>query len=249
MPRQVPIPQAVIDKDHDLDGRSSRSTEALAKHRWHQTLDPDGPQFPIRAYARAVGLTEQTIRRYARGWALFVERQGASVRLRLTIHDAVLLANQSAEEQAITEAIAEGSGRSVAQVETSSGRHRRNEIATRARVRAERRGTSPADEARAIAAAETRAAASRRTQDTERRQRHSIMFIHVDGAVAKARRHLTEALNEAHGVGFTDEEVELLRHSVAEAKAVIDLLTVRFGGSPDDVDWDAELARLSGGAA
>jgi len=74
----------------------TRSTEELAKHRWHQTVDPAGPQHPGLTYARAVGRSDSAINRYAKGYALFIQRgspQGGT----LTIQAAIRLSEQSAE--------------------------------------------------------------------------------------------------------------------------------------------------------
>jgi hypothetical protein len=233
----------VIDKDHELDGKAERASEALAKHRWHWTLDESNPKrVGFSDYARAIGVTDSVVRFYARAHALLTERSNARVR---TIADALTLARQGVEQQAYTEAIAEGSGQTIAQVGVSSGRTKRKEIIERAEDRAERKGTDPVEEARTIAATEAKAAKAKKKRKQEEKQRHSVRFIHVEGHLAGAQRKLMDALKEAQGVGFSDEEMELIRSSIDNIHSVLNLIDLRMAGAPD-VDWDGELAKLTG---
>lgn len=242
---KTPIPQTVIDKDHELEARTTRSTEALAKHRWRHTLDPSGPKFGFRAYAHAVGRREATVRNHANGYALFVERAtDARPGRALTIQDAVRLAGQSAEQQAFTEAIAEGSGEPVANVARGDNRRRRD-IVDRAHQRAARRGTDAVDEARDIAASEAKATKAQQQRRTEERSRRSVRFIAVEGKLAGAQRYLRQALDEAAEVAFNDEEMALIRASIANVQTLLNLIDLRMAGTPD-IDWDAELAKLGG---
>lgn len=241
------IPQSVVDRDHELDQRTDRASEALAKHRWHQCLDPDGPQHSLRSYADAVGRAREVIGRYANGYALFIERStGTPAGTALSIQDAIRLAGVKEEDRAMHEAIAQGSGRPVSQVSRGDNRHRTKDIIHRAKDRSERRGTDPVDEARNIAAEERRVAEARRNRQQEERQRHTLKFVHIEGELANAQRRLMNALREAEGVDFTDEEMELMRASIANIRAVLNLIDARMAGTPD-IDWDAELQKLGGG--
>src|SRR5262245_24232854 len=150
------IPPSVIEADHRLEGTATRASEKLAELRWHWTLDESNPNRVSQvAYSRAIGRSRAVVGYYARGYALFVERRTASrASARLTIEDALRLAGQSEEMQEFTEAIAEGSGKPVAQVARGDNRHRTHNIIAHARDRAERRGTDPVDEARHIAKAQ-----------------------------------------------------------------------------------------------
>lgn len=243
------IPQTVVDKDHDLEGRSTRASEALAKHRWHHTLDPAGPGFSFAAYGRAVGRSDSVIRHHAVGYQTFVERTTNPVPgTGFTIEDGIRLAHQSAEQQAFTEAIAEGSGQPVARVARGDNRHRTRAIVDRAHQRAERRGGDPVDHARDIAAEERRVAEANRVREQTERQRRSIRFVHIEGHLAAAQRRLLGALSEAEGVGFSDDEMELIRDSIEKVRAVLTLIDLRMAGTPD-IDWDAEAARLMGDPA
>ena len=243
------IPNSVIEKDHELEGKAERSTEALAKHRWHYTLNPAGPQFSFKAYGDAVGRHESVIGRHARAYAAYVERAaelapGAS----FTIQDAIRLAGQSVEQQAFSEAIAEGSGEPIARVARGDNAHRRGAIIESAKQRAARRGTDPVEEARDIARDERLTREMHARDAAEAKSRRSIRYVMIEGHLAYAQRRLMNALTEAEGVGFDDEEMELIRDSIAKVRAVLNLIDLRMSGTPD-VDWDAEAAKLTGGAS
>lgn len=245
MPASVTVPAEVVRSDHNLTAQSAAASEALARFRWEQCLDPAGPQYPIRAYARAVGRNDTTITRYAKGWALFVERRAAppGVQGALTIQDAIRLAEQTVEQQQFSEAIAEGSGKTVAQVARGDNRHRTKAVIEQARGRAERRGGEAVDHARDIAREEASAAAARRKRDDAAKEAHGLRWNGIEGHLAFAQRRLTAALRESEGVDFSEEEMALLRSSIANIRAVLDLIDLRMAGSPD-IDWDAELAKL-----
>ena len=57
--------------------------------------------------------------------------------------------------------------------------------------------------------------------------------------MAAAKRRLTEALKVAQDVGFDDEEIELMTDSLAQIRAVLNLIDMRIAGKTD-VDWDAD---------
>jgi len=241
------IPESVIKQDHELDTRADRASEALAKLRWHWTIDQsNSDRVSKRAYARAVGRSEAVIRHYANGYVKFLDQAAWPGHAPRTIQDAIRLAAVAVEDQAMHEAIAEGSGTSVSNVSRGDKRTRTRGIVERAKARAERRGGDPVDHARDIAAAERRHAESTRQRQAEDRQRHSTRFVYIEGRIARAQHQLLEALKEGEGVPFDNEEMQLLRSSVATLRAVLDLLEARLAGTPD-IDWDAELARLSEG--
>jgi len=250
MPRpQTKIPQDVIDKDHELDSRTTRAGEALAKHRWKMTLDPTGPQYGFRAYADAVGRSETAIRTNANAYVMFVERAtNAKPGIApLTIEDAKRLSAQSEETRKFTEAIAEGSGKPIGQIARGDNTMR-PVIIDQARQRAERRGTDPVDEAREIAKRQRQTAEMETRHKQNKASRSSIQFVSIEGKLARAKNFVTEALREAEGVEFQGEEMELMRSTISNLKALLDLLDLRMAGTPD-IDWDAEMATLTGGAS
>lgn len=243
------IPQTTIEKDHDLEGKATRTTEALAKHRWHHTLDPDGPQYSIRSYADAVGRQEATIRRHAKGYAMYVARAtGATPGVALSLEDAFRLSEQSAEQQEFSEAIAEGLGEPVGRVARGDNAHRRNTIIGQARDRAARRGTDPVDEAREIAIRTRRTRDMNSRHRQERARRTPVRFTIAEGKLAKAKRAVLDAMRELEGVDLSAEEMELMRGTIGNLTSLLHLLDMRMAGNPN-IDWDGELARLSGDAS
>lgn len=241
------IPQSVIEQDRQLDGVAEHSTEELARHRWHQTLDPDGPGYSITAYAAAVGKGEATIRRYVNGFVSMLTNGG-------TITDALATANMSGRKRAVAETLADVDGVSAAVVvkrRNNTGRSVAN-ITEQAEERVERSGQPVTDEA---VAAEARAIAERQKQTREmearnesnRKSKSSLRFISIEGKLAGAKRKVSDALAEAEGVDFTDEEMELLRSTVSSINAILTLLDLRMAGTPD-IDWDAELEKIGGRA-
>ena len=240
---QSTIPQDVIDRDHALEGRSEKATEALAKHRWHQTLDPKGPQHGAREYAKAIGRSQPVVRTHAKGYEMWLERQADSERPGLSLEDCFRLAGQSAENQAFSEAIAEGSGEPVGRVARGDNATKRGAIIEQARQRADRRGTDPVDEAREIARRGRQAREIARRHQTERRESRSVRFVRAEGRLANAKRQILNALSEVEGVEWEAEERALLLATVANLTAVLNLLDRRIAGT-EDVDFDVELARI-----
>jgi hypothetical protein len=239
------IPRSVVETDHRLEGAHDRASEELAQHRWHCCLDPDGPKYPIRQYARAVGRNDATIARYAKGWALYVDRLAAPrAGGAFSLQDAIRQSEMSVENQEFAEAIADGAGKPVAQVSRGDNRHKMHEIVGHAKERAERRGTNPVDEARDIARHQRQSKEMDERNRKAKAKARSLRFVEIEGDLAAAKRRLLHALRTAEGVGFAEEEMELIRDTIGTVQAILQLLDLRMAGTPD-VDWDGELEKLS----
>jgi hypothetical protein len=241
------LPRSVIDKDHQLEERATKATEALAKHRHHHTLDENNPnRVSIRAYADAVGRSYSTIRSMVTGYAtwLTAEKEASDRGAPIThsLNDQIQLAGLTTEKAAAAEAIAAATGTTAGNVT----RAHRNEIADvvhHARERAEAKGTTVEEEIPKAASARAKDKARAKRVEESRKAGHTLVYLSLEGRFMTARRNLTDALKEAHDVDLSDDEMELLRDTVNQLKALIDLIGLRFGGT-DDIDWDAELARL-----
>ena len=62
-----------VARDHELEAAHEKTSEALAKHRWHWTLDESNPErLTIQEYARRVVRGRASIHRMAYGYAAFV---------------------------------------------------------------------------------------------------------------------------------------------------------------------------------
>jgi hypothetical protein len=235
------IPPDVIATDHDLDAQAERSSEELARHRWHQTLDPEGPRHSLRAYANAVGCNYATIRKYARGYADWMIDDSNH-----PLSDHIVYANVTAEKAEVAEAVAEVEG---IKPSTVAGRRGVGDslanVTELARERAERTGTTIGQAAREITERKVAGRRAEANRETGRKAQHTLRYIAIEGHLAGAKRRLTDALNDAQDIGFSDEELELLRDAIAQIRALLNLIDMRLAGNPD-VDWDDELARLGG---
>ena len=83
---------------------------------------------------------------------------------------------------------------------------------------------------------------------TKEKAAHTRRYLSIEAGIAKAKSLLIAALKEAEGVGFVDDELEMLRDSIGTLKSVLTMLDVRVGGE-SDTDWDRELANLTSGGS
>lgn len=235
------LPITVIETDHRLETAEHRASEALVKHRWHWTLDESNPQrASFRAYARAVGRHETTIRVQANGYAEWISRKGPSAR---SLAESMERAQMGAEKEIVVEAVAAARG-------TSFGHTRKDKadeikrVRQIARDRAEQNNTTVAEEAPKVAEWIVKAERAGKIRADERTRKLGLRFVEMEGHLAAAKRRLTDALNLAHQVPWGDEERELLSNTVDNLKALLALIDRALGGVAD-VDWDAELEKLS----
>jgi hypothetical protein len=233
------LPTKVVEQDHKLEASASKASEALAKHRWHWTLDESNPdRVSINAYAFAIGRNESTVRAQVNGYAQF--RSGGTAR---TLGESIERAKMGAEKETVTGAVAEARG---VQFETARRKHADEvkRIRNLAREQAERKGTSVEEEAPKIAEFAVKAEKAEQQRTEERKARHTLRYISIEGKLARMLRIGTEVLKEAEDVGFDDEERELLADTVGQLRALLNLIDMRFAGTVD-VDWDAELAKIA----
>lgn len=236
------IPQSVIETDHDLEATEAAAEAALAEHRWHQTLDPDGPGHTIAKYARAIGRNWATVAKYAKGYAAWLDQDGLT--RGKTLADAIELANLSAEKQEVAQAVAEVEGVSVKNITNRRGTgDSLANVTEQARDAAERKGTTVADEARDIAERRKKTREMEKTKTQAAKAKRGRAFMQIEGKVARAKSLLADALKDAEGAGLDGEELELLRSTIESTKSVLTLLDLRVGGDPD-IDWDAELEKI-----
>ena len=229
-----------VKRDAELDARASRSSEELAKHRWHWTLDKANPERDsIAEYARQVKRSEATIRKYAVGYQTIITQRND-----LTLDEAMELANMGAERQAATEAVAKASKVSIRSVRAGQHRAEVNEVITTARARAERNESRVEDEIVTVAKQRAQSKKAGKAHAEERKSRSSLRFVEVEGDLAGAKKKLADALRHAEDVEFTDDEMTLLRDTIANVRTLLNLIDMRLAGTPD-IDWDKELATLT----
>jgi|307.fasta_scaffold66873_2 hypothetical protein len=239
------LPTTVVEQDHKLEGAADKSSEALMELRWHWTLDEaNARRVSVSQYARQVDRDQGVIHRYARGWQIFA-LEGKAV----SADDARRLASMSQETAAATAAVAKHYGGSI-QATTRSARRSNvaRSIREHARERAERKGTSTLDEIPAAAEATFKASKARAREEGERKSRHTLRYIEIEGDITKARRYLLDAAQTAEGVEFDAEERELLADTLDNIKRLLSLLDRAIAGSYD-TSWKSELRLIQGGRA
>jgi len=236
------LPTEAVETDHRLEKSASKATEALARHRWHWTLDESNPlRVSIRAYARAVGRGETTIRAQGNGYA-----EWANGRARAPLGEVIERSKMSAQKEQIVDAVADAN-------KVSFQRARQGYSPDVSRVRdavehaVERKPDMTAEDRAAYAKrtaenlARSRASEEQRTAD--RRRQQTARFMLVDARLSHARRDLLDALEHARLGGFGGDEIALLETAVSAIRAVTALLDSAISGA-SNVDWDAELAKI-----
>ena len=241
------LPSDAIAEDARLEGAATRSSEELARHRWHWTLDESNPnRVTFAEYARAVHRHGDTIAMQANGYRDWLADQATEPDPSKGMNEYIQRSKMNTEKQAAIDAIASATGKSFNTVRKGGADAVRNVLAV-AREKVER-GTA-ADMAEGIEKAGAdlaRSIQSEKKQEQDRKERHSLRYVEMEGHIAYAMRRLREALDSAADVGFTDEERELIADSLAKLRAVLNLIDARVSGT-STVDWDAELAKLGGG--
>lgn len=232
------LPKSAIALDRRLDKATESSTEELCQHRWHWTLDETNPKrVSIRQYALGVGRARTTVGPQVNGYAMWV---GGGRERSLT--ECIERARHGAEKEAAIEAVAKASGQSYTNTRQRHGETVRTTRAL-AEERAQRRGTSVADEIDDAADHLVKSAKAIKNQKADRKSKLDARYIEIEGHIAAALRRLRDALEVARAIEFDSEQVEILADSISKLRAVINLIDVQVTGTTD-VDWDAELAKL-----
>lgn len=243
MTQQNAVPAKAVTEDHRLEQSASKASEALAKHRWHWTLDESNPdRVSIRAYAKAVGRSFSAVQGHATGYASWVKADQ-----QVLIGESIQRARMGGETEAATEAVAKARGNSF--THTRHNRHTEvKRVREIARDRAEEHGTTVEEEAPKAAEwiVKTEKAAARQTE--QRKERLGLRFVEMERHLDKAKRALTDAVNMAHEVPWGDEERDLLTNTVSNVRSLLGLIDVALSGS-SGTDFDAELERLLSGGA
>jgi hypothetical protein len=237
--KQMDLPVAVIEQDHKLERATAKTSEQLAKLRWHWTLDETNPdRVSLKAYARGISRDRALVTKYAKGYASWQE--GDDI---VTLSEAIERAGMGAEREAATEAVAQARGLGFSTVKQSRPTEikRVREIA---RERVEQHGGTIEEQAEKAAEWIVKAEKADARQRDERKERLGLRFVEMEEELDAVKRRLIKAVNLAHDVPWGDEERELLGTTLANVKALLELINLALVGSAD-VDWDAELADLT----
>lgn len=233
------LPDHVVTEDRTLTSRVASASEQLARLRWHWTLDESNPgRVSIRAYARQMGVAPSVIGRYAHGY----QNWQGGLPEETTLSEAINRARMGAETEAATDAVAKSRGLTL----TTVHNHRQPEVRRVrqiARERAEQQGTTVEEEAPKVAKNIVKLEQVDMKRKTERVHRLGE-YVEMERLLEAAKRHLLRAVQMAHTVDWDEEQSELLKQTVRNLKALLDLLDRAYYGAAD-VDWDAELAELT----
>lgn len=237
----MPLPEKVIEEDRRL----TKAADSLMELRWHWTLDESNPdRVGFTAYGRAVGRDEAIIRRDARAWADYQETAGPGRKPgeAQTPEDFRELRKLSGDRQRATQAIAAATGKKVSTV--ARGRDEVDTVLNRARHRAEERGTRVEDEIDRAAEWQAKARKAAEQIQREKRESHGMRYIEIEGHVGAAMQRLRRVLEIGEGVDFDSDETELIAEALGKLRALLSLIDLRITGTTD-IDWDAELERMT----
>lgn len=233
-----------VEEDHRLEEVANSGQESLARHRWHWTLNEDNPdRATIREYARNVGRHRSTITRHAQGYATWTEA-GGSTHAPRSLNDYIELVLQGEEKTSAIEAVAAAKDISAAAVLRTHGDEVRN-VRDLSRDLAEARGVDAKELHRDVASLRERGRRGAENAATRKAANRTLRYIELEGELGKARRILSAALRITVTDEFTDEEKELIEDSISRVVTLAGLIQARFTGE-SGVDWDAELASLTG---
>ena len=245
------LPKSAINEDRRLEQAVQSSSEALAKHRWHWTTKAVNPKaVSIRQYADAVGRSHQAISQSVRAHELWAADSGKGSLA--TFGEAQERANMAEQKQIAVDAVADARGMTFGSARRNRGEEIKHVRAT-AQERAERKGTSVAEEAPRVAAeiVEAEQAAARRR--TERKAATPMNLLSVEEGLAKTKRQLEIVLDDARRIDWDDVGpdddpfVETIRGMLGQIKRLEQLIELAITNQAD-IDWDAELSSLTGSA-
>ena len=233
-----------VARDRELESAQEKTTEALAEHRWHWTLDEsNATRVSIEEYARRVARARSTIYEQAHGYASWISRRsgptvpGAPV----SLTDHIRHAGLGADRAEAVQAVAAATGKSFGNVRTHHIPEVREVLAT-AQDRAERKGTTVSEELPAVAEWREKGRQAAR-QERDERNVSAFRLVEFEGHLGAAVRRLRQALALAREIDFTDDEVQLMEGTLSTLRTVIELVDLRITGKTG-VDWDAAFAEV-----
>jgi len=239
------LPTNVVEKDHKLQ----KSANELMALRWHWTLDKANPErVAQREYARQVGVDQSTVNRDANAWADYLAAQsdapkGITPGAPQTPQDFRQLRKLRSDRQEAAKAIAAATGDKVGNVAGNKAEEV-DAVMGIAQNRAAEKGTTVEHEIQEAAEWRARARRADKKIRDDRKERHGLRYLSIEGKVARMIRIGGEILEATEGTLFDADERELLTESVGKLRALLNLLDLRIAGQVD-VDWDAELTKIT----
>lgn len=235
------LPAEVVATDHDLESALERDSEALARHRWHWTLDGSNPKrVSASEYAQRVGKHQSTVSAMVNGYARYVT---AMPEAQAPLSEYISRAAMGAETEAAAEAVAKARGISIGSAARGTRTHETRRVREVARQLAEERGTSVAEEAPRVAETLVRAERAQQAEQAVRATHTDNRFFDMERYLISAKRELHRAVKLAPQVAWDDEHRELLSETIDNLKSLLGLLDSAISGV-SGTDWDAEFAKI-----
>ncbi len=233
---------AAIEQDRKLEAANDVGLEALARHRWHWTLDESNPdRVTITEYAQRAGRVREAITRMVNGYDKY-QRVPAGTQ---SLADLIATAGSSEQRATVIREVAKATGWTPGNVAKNETRLIRD-VRDRAEERAAERGTTVDEEIPHVAAT---AAAVRQSQSNYRKQLRatkSRRLLAAEGRMATVLKALREMLQDAEAEDFDTDEIEMILKMIRQSRAFLGLVEVKLTGDQSGTDWDAELQRLGG---
>jgi hypothetical protein len=245
------LPSSAVKEDRRLEAAHERTSEALAKHRWHWTLDESNPErVSLKEYARQVGRAFSSVKPMVNGYAAWKKANASEAFAEpgkpVTLNDHVQQARFGTERSEATEAVARATGKGFGGAAHPSMRSEVDEVLSTARERAERFGTTVSDALDEVAEEREKSRHARKAQREARNERASFRLVEIEGHIAAAIRRLRQAIQVAREVEFTEEELEVYEDAMGSLRTLVRLLDAKMTGE-SGTDWDAEFAAVVGG--
>jgi len=238
--------ERVVRQDHKLEATAEKATNALAKHRWHWTLDESNEErMTFAEYARLVGRSRETIGAMANTYeAVRVNPDSEDVQ---TEHE---LKRVPLHDREIVRAVAKALGMSVSHTRHYYKEHILRVNNTLAEVRETEPDMTEEREREVIAKAAQLVArehaAEKASKKSKKQQSKPVQWLILDGKIQRARDYVNDALDCARGdfeSEYSEDVALALQGAADKLLAAVQLLKTALGDDVE-IDWDAELEKL-----
>lgn len=244
------VSQSVVRTDAKLEQAASATAEELCRHRWRWTLDESNPKrVSVRAYARAVARSQKTVQCQVTGYVAWKGDGGAA----FTLNDHIERAKMGEERAAVVQAVAKANKVSFSQARkqySSDVKNVQEAVLRKAEKDPDVDREGYAEKLAGQMARSKQATTERKAEKIEKgNQLFGVAYMaalaSINGSLAHARRDLNDALAEARSIAeFEPDAIEYITASLDKLTAATNLVRLVIAGQLD-VDWDAELVRIS----
>jgi hypothetical protein len=232
-------------KDRELREREQAASLELGRLRYENTIgvNPNSKQPRFKRYAEECEITENTVRRSARAYEEWQNSAG-------TVGFDQCLWRQYVSQQDVEaiEAVAEARGISG----TTARQHHRDEVqqVKRAMEQEILKGSTPT-EAKDFGHRVAKQAKSSKDQQKayikEQKEKYGKDCADMDSAFGAAERDLLDAVHIMRNAEAIDQVmIDLANQGIGRCRAILALAETFVSGSIE-VDWDKEMAKLTGG--